>query len=290
MEGARRYLNWKNQDRTWSYKDCKVTIIGMTDNRVRVVLRRRHYGYSEYANSDFSVNLMMGFVATDVKKATDNELEFTVQQSRDNHHRDLNDVNVKSESSQAINDLLDEIKQKQGNPPETLELIESDHGDEVFDEFVPVIYQPRIDAWKNFLREVHVHKHDSGNHEITLIFNDESLRRNWFLDFLYRIFRSQRYGRTTDIESFEERSGKFYFKDIYSGNDTLFDDSTHNRAEVAIKHYFMDKNHPVIFVNTSNHSLAPHDNNHDFWKWEYVTWDKDSPVKFGNKTREQLER
>ena len=48
-------------------------------------------------------------------------------------------------------------------------------------------------------------------------------------------------------------------------------------------------NHPVIFVNTSNHALAPHDNNHDLWKWEYIPWNEKIPIKLGTKTRQEVE-
>jgi hypothetical protein len=48
-------------------------------------------------------------------------------------------------------------------------------------------------------------------------------------------------------------------------------------------------NHPVIFVNTSNHALAPHDNNHDLWKWEYVPWIEKIPINLGIKTRQETE-
>ena len=63
----------------------------------------------------------------------------------------------------------------------------------------------------------------------------------------------------------------------------------HNEKNIAVKYYFQNKNHPVIFVNTSNHAIAPHDNNHDLWKFEYVPWSKKSPVKLGTSTRKEVE-
>ena len=30
--------------------------------------------------------------------------------------------------------------------------------------------------------------------------------------------------------------------------------------------------------------MAPHDNNHDFWKWEYIPWKRNTPIKLGDKT------
>jgi len=37
----------------------------------------------------------------------------------------------------------------------------------------------------------------------------------------------------------------------------LFEDDFHNQMTIPVKYYFQDENHPVIFVNTSNHTLAP---------------------------------
>ena len=72
------------------------------------------------------------------------------------------------------------------------------------------------------------------------------------------------------------------------GESNLFTYSIHNQREIDAKYYFQDNNHPVIFVNTSNHTLAPHDNNRDLWKCEYVPWAKNSPVKLGTMTREEV--
>lgn len=154
---------------------------------------------------------------------------------------------------------------------------------------IPVIYQPNIDAWKNILREIQVHK--TGNcHEVTLVFEDENLREHGIFDPIYKIYRFFKYGRTVDIETFEIQDGQFDFRNIYSGDHTLFEDSIHENKKVAIKYYFQDVNHPVVFVNTSNHALAEKDNNHDFWKREYVPWSKETPIIHGEKTRKDTEK
>lgn len=158
---------------------------------------------------------------------------------------------------------------------------------------MPVIYQPKIDAWKNFLREINVHK-DSGRYEITLVFEGEKLREHAIFDILYRYFRWAWYGRTKDIETFyvDGDSANFTFPGIYSEDETLFNDDVHCDkkepvVERKINYHYQDKNHPIVFVNTSNHAMAPHDNNHDFWKWEYIAWKKDTPIKTGDKTKEK---
>ena len=93
-----------------------------------------------------------------------------------------------------------------------------------------------------------------------------------------------------DIETFSFKDNQFFFEDIYSGQSNLFEDTIHEQGEIPAKYYFQDNNHPVIFVNTSNHALAPHDNNHDLWKWEYVPWSNKIPIKLGNKTRDEVDK
>jgi hypothetical protein len=51
----------------------------------------------------------------------------------------------------------------------------------------------------------------------------------------------------------------------------------------------MNRNHPVIFVNTANHALNGNDANRRIWKWEYIPWLKEAaPIIFGKKTREEI--
>ena len=289
-ESKRYYLFWRNQEKIWSYKDCSVQVIGMDNNRARVVIRRKKSGYSKFMKSDYEVNLMMGFVALNVRKDEQgfkNVLSFEVEQSNDRAHRDLKDVQIWSDYEHETEDLYNTILQKQNNES-TSNIIVSDYL-ERHDSMVPVIYQPRIDAWENFLREIHVHKESDDSFNVTLVFQDEVLRRHGILDGIYRYIRLIRYNRTVDIETFSFKSNQFFFEDIYSGQSNLFEDTVHEQQEIPAKYYFQDSNHPVIFVNTSNHALAPHDNNHDLWKWEYVPWGNKIPLKLGEKTRKEVE-
>ena len=183
----------------------------------------------------------------------------------------LLEINRKIESSVSLTNIIDP------------------KGYERYPKMLPVIYQPNVDAWKNILREIQVHA-TNGGHQVTLVFEDENLREHGIFDFVYRIFRFFKYRRTVDIETFEIRDEQMDFKKIYSGDHTLFNDSIHETKKVAIKYYFQDTNHPVIFVNTSNHALAEKDNNHDFWKREYVAWSKEIPIKHGEKNREETEK
>ena len=174
---------------------------------------------------------------------------------------------------------------------------------------VPVIYQPAVDGLKNFVREVHCNQKeiddDISEVEVTLIFNDEELRDNSILDDTYRRLRAIRYNRTSDVETFKIRINRkdrskscFLFKNIYSIIDGkrygLNEDSIHGDPDYEIEHeiayYFVDYNHPIVFINTSNHAMAEHDANRELWKWEYVPGVMDSPVPLGSKSREKIDK
>jgi hypothetical protein len=173
-------------------------------------------------------------------------------------------------------------------------------------DVVPMIYQPSVDTMKNFVREVHCASLENGTiKEITLIFNNEQLRKHRWLNVVYEKIRRILYGRTRDIETFRILTGQnknangLDFTGIYSGNNTLEEDSIHgdpknsNPPPHPIR-YFTGKhdepkfNQPVIFVNTSNHALAEHDTNPRLWKWEYIPWLENGAVKLGDKTREEI--
>ena len=174
---------------------------------------------------------------------------------------------------------------------------------------VPAIYQPAVDGLKNFVREVHCNQKEIDDHisevEVTLVFNDEELRDNSILDDTYRRFRAIRYNRTIDVETFKIRINRkdrskscFIFKNIYSIIDGkrygLNEDSIHGDADNEVEHeiayYFVDYNHPIVFINTSNHAMAEHDANRALWKWEYVPGVMDSPVFLGSKSREKIDK
>ncbi|MDH3279312.1 MAG: hypothetical protein OEM17_03995 [Nitrosopumilus sp.] len=289
-ESKRYYLSWRNKERVWDYKNCSVKVIGMNDNKARIIVRRKKSGYSKFMKSDFEVNLMIGFIASNVRKEMIGHrdiLIFDLEQSNDNHHRELKDVKIWSDYEHETEDLYNTILQERNNGSST-KIIEADYL-ERSNSMIPVIYQPKIDAWENFLREIHIHKENDGSFQITLVFQDEILRMHGILDGIYRYIRLLKYKRTVDIETFSFNDNEFFFDNIYSGKSNLFEDTIHNQKTISVKYHFQDTNHPVIFVNTSNHALAPHDNNHDLWKWEYVPWSEKIPIKLGNKSRQEVE-
>jgi hypothetical protein len=208
------------------------------------------------------------------------------------------------------------------------------------DDVVPVIYQPAIDSLKNFLREVHcvklVKPDSSVDVEVSLLFNNEELRRHKYLNEIYSKIRLILYGRTQDVETFKihltknkddksqmgltddnmmteednAQSGNkeinknnkrnsnnyFVFEGIYSGEefdieyDTIhLDKPPPPPPNRDIEYYFLDHYHPIVFINTANHAMSEHDNNHDIWKWEYIPWVKKAPIKLGLKSRKDIE-
>ena len=82
------------------------------------------------------------------------------------------------------------------------------------------------------------------------------------------------------------RDNFFVFEGIYSGPydieyDTIHLDKPPPLRRRHIEYYFLDHYHPIVFINTANHAMSEHDNNHDIWKWEYIPWVKKAPIKLG---------
>ena len=169
---------------------------------------------------------------------------------------------------------------------------------------IPIIYQPAMDSLKNYVREVHCALIKPNIIEVSIIFNNEQLRKFKIANNLYEKFRLLRYGRTFDIETFricnddinlkDTDKNYFIFENIYSDKYGIEYDTIHHDPKVAphreIK--YMSKNflNPIVFINTSNHAMSASDNNHDLWKWEYIPFTKDSPLKFGTKPRSEIDR
>lgn len=169
---------------------------------------------------------------------------------------------------------------------------------------LPVIYQPAVDCMKNFARIVHCTPYKTGDGccevEVSIIFNNEQLRQHSFLNSLYEIIRYYLYGRTQDIETFRIRikkdteGHKLIFPSTYSGKHSLEYDSIHGDSVIPapehdVKYYFIQREHPIVFINTSNHSMAEYDANHSMWKWEYIPWLENAPLMLGDKNRNHIE-
>ncbi len=179
--------------------------------------------------------------------------------------------------------------------------------EEKSNKIIPVIYQPAVDALENYIREVHCNETENNDGskeiEVTLVFHDEQLRNNFFLNRLYQWLREKiLYGRKNDIESFKilisKESSDFVFENIYSkiGEkeyglkfDNIHGDKT-DPPNRKIKYFFNNSRHPIVFINTSNHAMAESDTNHRLWKFEYIPWLENSAVILGVKSRKDVEK
>ena len=47
-EPLRYHLNWTNIKENFKYKDCTITVIGMGDERKRIIVRRKIHGKSKF--------------------------------------------------------------------------------------------------------------------------------------------------------------------------------------------------------------------------------------------------
>jgi hypothetical protein len=200
-----------------------------------------------------------------------------------------------------INALLDDSIDHEVGPDNII--VEATPHDEK--GILPAVYQPAIDKLENFVREIHCSKgSDEDNRifiEVSIMFNNEQLRRHRIVNGLYEKFRLFFYGRKIDIETFriylvaEKFSDNYFtFERIYSGAFGIEEDSIHEDIKSPppsrkISSYYMDHFHPVVFINTSNHAMAENDNNPSLWKWEYQPFEEKSPVIYGTKSRKEID-
>jgi hypothetical protein len=332
LEGPRRILNWSGKTEMWDYDDCVFSIVGMGDGLARIIVRRKKSFDSTYVEKTTQINLMIGFKVKEMQEPIEEKYseppahnvpdkKYGQKRTRwaihfepvldnvDPAERPISNCCIwqwaesgedKTIKNSKLYELYTEILEKRGNPPVPKNIFDV-QTEKQTPHIIPVLYQPRVDAWNNFIREIHTHKIDERHLEVTIIFNDEQLRKHFLLDVIYRIFRRFKYRRIKDVESFkimlEKIPENYTFELIYSGKYALYDDSIHedkpdsdgNVPLHKIKYYFSSTNHPVVFVNTSNHAFAEHDNNHFHWKWEYVAWGETSSIIFGTKSRSNID-
>lgn len=185
-----------------------------------------------------------------------------------------------------------------------VQLTEKEIDNNIKNTIVPIIYQPAFDSLQNFVREIHYAIIEKDIVEVSIIFENEQLRRFKYLNKIYEKYRHIKFGRVQDIETFrihiEPRQEKDYnkyctFQKIYSNSYDIIYDTIHGDpfpVKRKIYYYFVDYCHPIVFINTSNHAMAQYDNNRDLWKWEYIPFikSKKRPIKVGKKSRHEIDR
>ena len=313
---------WTDSEELWDSDNCTVSLSRSLQNKLLVVIRSSQMKRSRFMGKEIMIRYMLSFeiIGTPSEPKTESYVarnnfpnrregpkDRWVLQLDDKHWiwewtqegGDITNSTIYSLYQLVLNELEHPSINKNnifGAPVETQD-----------DRVIPVLYQPSVDALKNFAREVHCAKgtaNSDGSYEIevSVIFNNERLRQHGILNSIYTLMRRLIYGRVIDLESFKILVGKdqardgFTFEGIYSGEYGMNADSVHGdkapppAPRHPIKYYLENRNHPVVFVNTSNHAMAEYDTNNRIWKWEYIPWLKDAPIKLGSKTRKEIEQ
>ena len=319
LKGNQRVFSWSNDTDIWDWDNCTVSAVNRPDNKIRIVIQSTNTIQSKYRKSIVELKYMLGFDVTNVhepktedyheprKHNVKNEKygprrpRWVLQLDEDYWIWEWVEQGRRIESS-TVYQIYEMIKKKLDTPDFSKSSIFNiaTHDDR---RIIPVIYQPAIDSWKNFVREVYCHKCGSNEFEVTILFNNEELREHAILNKIYEWFRSLVYRRIIDVETFriileQEVAESFKFEGIYSGENDMQQDDVHgdkpglngNVPIRKIKYYFANTRHPIVFINTSNHAMAEHDTNHKLWKWEYIAWKKNSPIVYGEKSRQQIDR
>lgn len=368
--GLKKIFQWKENEppKMWDWDNCTVSRAKvLSDGKVRIVIRSKTNRNSDYMGRiPVELRYMLGIDIASVSEpyselydlASSKRKKLPLSAKKTSHKRWVCKLDQKYwiwqwakegsdiKSSQVYliyEDIKNFVEKARGMKGPYSDSIENSNNifkvylDERLDDIVPVIYQPAIDSLQNFLREVHCAKlveHDSyADVEVSLLFNNEALRRHKYLNRIYSILRLVLYGRTRDVETFkihfikhkddksqksmihnyatneEDNNGSenkkndknnnkssknyFVFEGIYSGQYNIECDTIHLDKPPAPKrpigYFFRDHYHPIIFINTANHAMGEHDNNHDIWKWEYIPWVNKAPIKLGLESRKHID-
>lgn len=121
------------------------------------------------------------------------------------------DVDIKSHNIYQLFRQLSTFKEKnisniksplQKNGIFDVQLTEKEIDNNIKNTIVPVIYQPAFDSLQNFVRELHYSIIEKDIVEVSIIFENEQLRRFKFLNKIYEKYRHIKFGRVKDIETF----------------------------------------------------------------------------------------
>jgi hypothetical protein len=314
-------FSWTGQEELWDSDNCTVNFERTLNNKCLVVIRSNQKKYSSFMKKEVTLRYMLGFQitnkpskpTTEMYTARNNIIEKRegpknrwVLQLDEKHWiwewaKEGADI-TNSTISSLYHKLLNELEYPSKSPSNIFDVKMPNQTERM----TPVIYQPAVDALKNFLREVHCAKgntNQDGSYEIevSLLFENERLRQHGILNSIYETYRRLAYGRVMDLESYKilvrpSHGDRFIFENIYSGKEDMNADSIHGdkppppAPKHPVKYYFADQNHPVTFINTANHAMAEFDTNNRIWKWEYCPWLNDAPVKLGSKTRKEIDQ
>jgi hypothetical protein len=316
--------------RNWEM--CTISAVKIDEKTIKMIVRRKTNQYSSYMQRRVKITFMLSFEISEIPHTIIENSPIVDSRKKMNQTKKIMVLRLKKNTMSEdiknkwcyIWDWIDENQDihnhkiyrlyqeltKMYNSPINNQVVfpiiqNNNDNNKEKDRFVPVIYQPSMDSWKNFIRQIHCY-YDRENNEynITLIFNNEQLRKNKLLSSVYLKIRQLLHKRLDDVETFKikvdnNNDNGGIFKGIYSGKYDLEYDSIHEdkgwlfrKVPIRKIHYYYTNNrHPIIFINTSNHAMAQHDNNPHLWKWEYCGWEEDSPIILGDKlTRSEIDK
>ncbi len=315
-------FSWTGREEFWDSDNCTINFARTVKEECLIVVRSSQIKYSSFMGKDVMLRYMLGFEILGKPSEPKTE-KYTARDNFPNRREgpkdrwvfQLDDKHWIWEWAQEGEDitnstiyrLYQDIVNELEHPSIKGNNILDTPIDLQDDRLIPVVYQPSVDALKNFVREVHCAKGPANSDrsyemEVSILFNNERLRQHGVLNSIYSLIRRLIYGRVIDLESFRILVGKdlasdrFTFEGIYSNEEGMNADSIHGdktpppAPQHPVKYYFANRNHPVVFVNTSNHAMAEHDTNNRIWKWEYIPWLNDAPIKLGSKTRREIEQ
>jgi len=315
-------FSWTGKEEFWDSDNCTVSFARTLSGKCLIVVRSSKIIFSSFMGKEVMLRYMLGFEISGKPSEPKTEM-YTARNNIPNRKEgpknrwvfQLDDKHWIWDWAQegvditnsTIYSLYLEIVNELDHPSKSPNNIFDVQVNVQDERVIPVIYQPSVDALKNFLREIHCAKgptNQDGSYEVevSLLFNNERLRQHGILNSFYTVLRRLMYGRVMDLESFkilvgkDLASDKFTFEGIYSYEAEMNADSIHGdktpppAPRHPVKYYFVDRKHPVVFVNTSNHAIAEHDANNRIWKWEYIPWIEDAPIKLGSKTRQEIEQ
>ncbi len=313
-------FSWTGKEELWDSDNCTISFARTVKEECLIVVHSSQKKYSSFMEKEVMLRYMLGFeisgkpqepkIETYIARAnfarkSEGPKQRWVMQLDDKHWiwewvqqgKDIKDSTV----YKLYQNIVDEIE----HPTVKGDNIIKAQVETQSKDLIPVIYQPSVDALKNFVREVHCAKappNSDGSYivKVSILFNNERLRQHGVLNSIYEAVRRLIYGRVMDLESFKIQVAKdaadgFVFEGIYSGNQEMNTDSIHGdkapppAPRHSVKYYFLEPRHPVVFINTSNHAMAERDTNEKIWKWEYIAWLDDAPIKLGSMSRKELE-
>lgn len=286
---ARFFVRLRNDQREYALCQWQDGKLSRSSNDVRKFIDTMMSGGYSRILKNWPVTNVVGIpspagVTPVIYQPTMDRNNIVIRRKKNKLEKQLKDVNRQIQKGAKDKDVMQLLRAKQKLLNAAIRSVASDNS--------------------NFARQIHCleSRKDQNKLEVSIVFNDEVLRANRLLGWIYKTIRRIRDCRVvlTDIETFKiiiDNNGlptDYIFEGIYSGTDSVKNDSTHKDKKSpfsndvrkhTIELFLESVNRPIVFVNTSNHALGERDNNQDLWKYEFVVDDKGCLATSGSKSR-----